>query len=102
VQSLASLQPHAPLARQALPLALPEQLLQIDPTAPHALTAVPGWQVPPVGAEQQPDWHADPAEQELTQRWPMVSHDEAPVAQSPMALHPHWPPAVMAMHLWPF
>lgn len=101
-QSLGSLQPHAPLARQALPLALPAQLLQIEPTAPHALVVMPGWQVPAVGAEQQPDWHAVAVEQELTQRWPAVSHDEAPPAQSVMAAHPHWPPPVMPTHLWPF
>lgn len=99
-QSPALLQPHAPDGRQALPLALPAQLLQTLPTAPHAACVVPGWQLPLVLDEQQPDWHAVAAEQEFTHR--LLAQLDAPVAQSPSDAQPHWPPPVVMMQRWPF
>lgn len=41
-QSLALVQPHLPLVRQAVPVALPTQLLHCVPTAPHTVCDVPG------------------------------------------------------------
>ncbi|MCU1278871.1 MAG: hypothetical protein JWM53_2417 [bacterium] len=41
-QSLEVVQPHAPEVRQAVPLGLPAQLWQSEPTAPHTPCEVPG------------------------------------------------------------
>ena len=100
-QSLALVQPHEPFARQALPLALPAQLWQTLPAAPHRACAVPGWQVPLVDDEQQPDWHCIDGEQALTHRFEVHAVELA--GQSPGNMsQPHWPPPDIAMHLWPF
>jgi len=99
-QSLAALHPHKPEMRQAVPLALPLQLLQIVPTAPQAACAVPGWQVPLADAEQQPDWHAVDDEQALMHKLPV--HDDAPAWQSLSMLQPHCPPPATTTQRWPF
>ena len=100
-QSLALLQPHAPDARQALPAALPTQVVQLPPTGPHTVCDVPGWHVLDDDA-QQPDKHAIVAEQVFTQM-PIAEHEVEPPGQSPgNVAQPHWPPPVTATHLWPF
>jgi hypothetical protein len=96
-QSLALVQPHAPDGRQALPLALPAQLAQTLPPAPHAPCTVPGWQVPLVDDEQQPDWHSIVGVQVLTQT--LAVHAVELAGQSAVVAQPHWPPPVMGTHL---
>jgi hypothetical protein len=84
-QSLVLLQPQAPLARQAEPFGSPLQLTHALPTGPHAVGAMPRWQVPL--APQQPERHGIAAEQLVTHRFALQ-----PVAlpmQSVRLVQPH-------------
>jgi hypothetical protein len=95
---LTLLQPHAPLVRQAVPSALPEQSPQTAcPVSAHAAEVSPGWQVPPEAAEQQPPLHTSVELQAVPQTL-VVELQALPVGQSPAALQPqtpetHWSPA---------
>jgi hypothetical protein len=100
-QSVALLQPHAPDDKQAVPFALPTQVAQVEPTAPHTVCDVPGMQVPLVADEQQPDKHAIPVPQVFTHSLLVLQLVDEP-GQSPIALQPHCPPPVTAMHWCPF
>jgi len=46
-QSVATEHPHAPLARQALPVGSPAHEMQAAPVVPHAVFTLPGPHVPP-------------------------------------------------------
>jgi hypothetical protein len=67
----------------------PEQSAQI-PLVPHSLSEVPGWQVPPAGAEQQPPLQSC-AEEQLVVQIPLAVSQASPVGQSVSAVHPHLP-----------
>jgi hypothetical protein len=99
-QSAALRHPHAPLARQAEPFALPVQSRHTLPAAPHILPPVPGWQVPFELDVQQPEVHGTVDEHEFTHMPPV--HELAPIAQSVSVPQPHWPPLPTGSHLWPF
>ena len=90
-QSLTLLQPHAPLARQAVPAALPTQLPQTPwPVSAHIAWVFPGWHVPAEAAEQQPPLHTWPLAQ-LVVHACVVVLQALPVAQSVAALQPQTP-----------
>jgi hypothetical protein len=101
-QSVACVQPHAPVVRQAGPLELVAQLTQIEPAAPHAVGSVPTSHTPLVADEQQPDRHGTDEEHAFTHRPFAWSHEGEVVGQSAICLQPHWPPPDTVAHLWPF
>jgi hypothetical protein len=94
------LQPHAPDDKQELPAALPTQLAQTEPTAPHTICEVPGWQVL-VDEAQQPDKQGIVPEHVFTQI-PLVHPVDVPGQSVASVTQPHCPPPVTALHLWPF
>jgi hypothetical protein len=98
-QSVAALQPQAPLARQAFPALLPVQTAQTDPLPPHWPGMVPGWHVPEVALEQHPVGHAWLEPQTKVQIPP-----EQPWAPGPQSLtepQPHCPPPGTGSHTVP-
>jgi hypothetical protein len=99
-QSPALAQPQTFVGRQTLPLGLPLQLWHSEPTAPHALSSVPGLQKPPLAAAQQPFWQGIVDEQEETHRMPVQAL--AVGGQSVNEVQPHWPPPLTATQKWPF
>jgi len=99
-QSVAVLQPHllgVPVTH-AVPAALLVQLVQTAVPVLQAPPPVPGWQVPPVAAEQQPVLQTWVAEHIAVHVWVVVSH-ASPAGQSAVAPHPHAP---LASHTAPW
>jgi len=93
-QSVATLQPQTPLARQAVPVVLPAQSTQAPPLLPHAVSLAPAPQVPLVAAEQQPPLQAWVELQSVVHRPAPVSQ-AMPVGQSLVWVQAsaHCPPA---------
>lgn len=85
---VAELQPHFWLTH-AWPLLFDAHDAH-TPELPHAPGAVPGWQVPPVIAEQQPPLHACVELHAVVQVFVVVSHD-VPDGQSAVAAQPQAP-----------
>jgi len=86
-QSVATAQPHLPLARHAVPEALPAQETQAPPEAPQAAFDVPAEHIP---ALQQPPLHVSVAEQVVVHAPVVVSHASS-AGQSVASLQPHAP-----------
>jgi hypothetical protein len=87
-------QPHEP-ATHAAPFGLPAQLTHTAPVEPQATPALPGWQVPPLAAEQQPPLHGDADEQLVEQVVPLHA---VLSGQLDALKQPHMP----LTHAWPF
>ena len=66
------------------------QSTHVPPVFPHAVSAVPGWQVPLSAAEQQPPLHGVTfgALQALVQVSMPASRQVRPAGQSPAEEHP--------------
>lgn len=96
-QSAVPLQPHEPLPRHRWPLPLVVHTAQV-PDKPQSPAAVPGWQVPPVVAEQHPPLHDCVELQEVVHLPCVVSH-ASPVGQSLACWQPH---TLVDRHTWPF
>jgi hypothetical protein len=77
-------QPQTPLARQALPAALPVHVTH-SPLLPHAVSDVPSTHVPPL---QQPFAHGSDGEQAPTQT-PVEVLQVPPCGQSVEEAQPH-------------
>jgi hypothetical protein len=100
-QSVAELQPHWPDVRHALPLALPAQLTQTLPAAPHTCCVVPGMQLPIDAEEQQPDRQVIVDEQVL-KHTPAVHAVDVLGQSAGNAAQPHCPPPETTVQTWPF
>jgi hypothetical protein len=88
VQSELLAQPHVPFDVHAWPAAEPVQLTQALPLGPHAVAALPLWQLVP---SQQAPLQTRPPEHAV----PHVLDAEhaCPMGQSPAAPQPHVPPS---------
>lgn len=98
-QSVAALQPHDPLARHAVPAALPVQSRHTVPLPPHWVWIVPDWHVPVAALEQQPVGHGS-----LELHAKVQIPPEQPCAPGPQSLteaQPHCPPRGIGSHACP-
>jgi hypothetical protein len=93
-QSVALLQPHAPVGKQAWPIKLAVQSTHAPPLAPHSAAALPIWQLLP---SQQPPLQFCELEH-APEHWCVVVLHAVPLAQSAVTLQPH---AAPPMHAWP-
>ena len=72
------------------------QSTHVPPVFPHAVSSVPGWQVPPPlngSPEQQPPLHGVSFGwlHDVVQRAMPASRQARPAGQSPCEVHPQWP-----------
>ena len=81
--------PFTQLARELV------QSTHVPPVFPHAVSSVPGWQVPPPlngSPEQQPPLHGVSFGwlHDVVQRAMPASRQARPAGQSPCEVHPQW------------